>query len=143
LFSMYLRFYIPNNILYIYIYIYIYILCTYIHAKLSLIILIILEACIYDEGFRSGWSFCRDGVMYGGGFVQGVCLEGCLSRIQDIQVLVPFRTLITPPPAAVIYRVWTRHASLEFTGSPDNAVKRIDRLRCSFWVSRDAHIIAS
>ena len=48
----------------------------------------------------SGRSLCRDRVMYGGGFVQGVCLEGCLSRIQDIQVLVPFRTLITPPPSS-------------------------------------------
>ena len=105
---MYLRFYIPNNILYVYIYIYIYIymyiyvyiyMCIYIYyAKLSLIILIILEASIYDEGFMSGRSLCRDGVMYGGGFVLGICLEGCLSKIQDIQVLVPFRTLITPPP---------------------------------------------
>ena len=128
--------------MYIYVYIYVYIYIYY--AKLSLIILIILEASIYDEGFMSGRSLCRDGVMYGGGFVLGICLEGCLSKIQDIQVLVSFRTLITPPPpAAMIYRVWTRHASLEFTGSPDNAVKRINHLHCSFCVSHDANIIAS
>ena len=53
---------------------------------------------------------------------KGVRLEGCMSRIQDIHVLVPFMTikiLTPPPPAAVMTLVWT----LEFTGSPDNAVK--------------------
>ena len=36
-----------------YICIYIYIVCTYIQAKLSVIVLIILEASIYDEGVLS------------------------------------------------------------------------------------------
>ena len=49
-------------------------------AKLSLLLLIILEASIYDEGVLSegvlsGKSLCLDGVMeldlYGGGFVRG------------------------------------------------------------------------
>ena len=45
-------------------------------AKLSLLLLIILEASIYDEGVLSegvlsGRSLCLDGVMYGGGFVLG------------------------------------------------------------------------
>ena len=62
--------------MYIYIYTY-YIVCTNIQAKLSLIILIIQEeSSIYDEGVLSegvlsGRSLCTDGVMYGGGFVQG------------------------------------------------------------------------
>ena len=46
-------------------------------AKLSLLLLIILEASIYNEGVLSegvlsGRSLCLDGVMYGGCFVQGV-----------------------------------------------------------------------
>ena len=45
-------------------------------AKLSLLLLIIVEASIYDEGVLSegvlsGRSLCLDGVMYGGGFVRG------------------------------------------------------------------------
>ena len=54
-------------------------MCTYIQAKLSVIILIILEASVYDErvlseGFMSGRSLCPDVVMYGGGFVRrGFC----------------------------------------------------------------------
>ena len=53
-------------------------------AKLSLLLLIILEASIYDEGVLSegvlsGRSLCLDGVMYGGGFVRGVLSEGVLS----------------------------------------------------------------
>ena len=45
-------------------------------AKLSLLLLIFLQASIYDEGVLSegvlsGKSLCLDGVMYGGGFVRG------------------------------------------------------------------------
>ena len=45
-------------------------------AKLSLLLLIILEASIYDEGVLSegvlsGRNLCLDGVMYGGAFVRG------------------------------------------------------------------------
>ena len=45
-------------------------------AKLSLLLLIILEASVYDEGVLSEGvlsrrSLCLDGVMYGGGFVRG------------------------------------------------------------------------
>ena len=52
------------------------IVCIDIQAKQSLLILIILEASIYDEGvlsdgFISGGSLCPDRVMCGGGFVQG------------------------------------------------------------------------
>ena len=55
--------------------IYIYSMHKYT-AKLSLLLLIILEASIYDEGVLSegvlsGRSLCLDGVMYGGGFVRG------------------------------------------------------------------------
>ena len=70
-------------------------------AKLSLLLLIILEASIYDEGVLSegvlsGRSLCLDGVMYGGGFVRrGFCPEGVLSylllpelNIQITEVLV-------------------------------------------------------
>ena len=78
--------------------------------------LIILEACIYDEGvlsevFMSGRSLCPDGVMYGGGFVRGgfvcggfvrggfvrggfvqrgFCPEGVLSRILPEVVILAF-----------------------------------------------------
>ena len=67
------------------IYIY-YIVCTNIQAKLNLIILIILEASIYDEGvlsegFLSERSSCPEGVMYGGGFVQGSFVQGFFSSI--------------------------------------------------------------
>ena len=67
-------------------------------AKLSLLLLIILEASIYDEGVLSegvlsGRSLCLDGVMYGGGFVRrgfgprgfcprGFCPEGVLSYLR-------------------------------------------------------------
>ena len=57
--------------------IFVYIVCTYIQAKLSVIILIILEASIYDEGvlfegFMPKRSLCPDGVMYGGDFSKRV-----------------------------------------------------------------------
>ena len=88
--------------IYIYVYIYTYyIVCTNIQAKLSLIILIIQETSIYDEGVLSegvlsGRSLCTDGVMYGGGFVQGgfvlggfvrrgFCPEGVLSYLRSLQ----------------------------------------------------------
>ena len=53
-------------------------------AKLSLLLLIILEASIYDEGILSegvfsGKSLCLDGVMYGGVLSEGVLSEGVLS----------------------------------------------------------------
>ena len=59
---------------------YIYIMHKYT-AKLSLLLLIILEASIYDEGVLSegvlsGRSLCLDGVMYGGGFVRGGFVRG-------------------------------------------------------------------
>ena len=54
-------------------------------AKLSLLLLIILEASIYDEGVLSegvlsGRSLCLDGVMYGGGFVRGGFVRGGFVR---------------------------------------------------------------
>ena len=54
-------------------------------AKLSLLLLIILGASIYDEGVLSegvlsGRSLCLDGVMYGGGFVRGGFVRGVLSE---------------------------------------------------------------
>ena len=64
-----------------------YIVCTYIQAKLSVIILIILEAraSIYDErflseGFMSGRSLCPDGVINGGVLSKGILSEGFLSK---------------------------------------------------------------
>ena len=89
-----------------------YILCTYIQAKLSLIILITLEASICDdevksEEFMSGRSLWSDGVMYGGGLSGGVFIQD-----SGHPGVGPFQD--------------SRHASLEFTGSPNNAVKRND-----------------
>ena len=54
-------------------------------AKLSLLLLIFLQASIYDEGVLSeevlsGKSLCLDGVMYGGGFVRGVLSGGGFVR---------------------------------------------------------------
>ena len=54
-------------------------------AKLSLLLLIVLEASIYDEGVLSegvlsGKSLCLDGVMYGGGFVRGGFVRGGFVR---------------------------------------------------------------
>ena len=65
-------------------------------AKLSLLLLIILEASIYDEGVLSegvlsGRILCLDGVMYGGDFVRGgfvrkgFCPEGVLSYLPGKQ----------------------------------------------------------
>ena len=53
-------------------------------AKLSLLLLIILEGSIYNEGVLSegvlsGRSLCLDGVMYGGCFVRGCFVRGVLS----------------------------------------------------------------
>ena len=52
-------------------------------AKLSLLLLIILEGSIYNEGVLSegvlsGRSLCLDGVMYGGCFVRGCFVRGVL-----------------------------------------------------------------
>jgi len=68
-----------------------YIACTYIQAKLSVIILKILRASIYDEGvlskgFMSGRSLCPDGVMCGGFFSKGVLSRGGLSRIHLVNI---------------------------------------------------------
>ena len=54
-------------------------------AKLSLL-LIILEASIYDEGVLSegvlsGRNLCLDGVMYGGVLSEGLLSEGVLSYL--------------------------------------------------------------
>ena len=56
-------------------------------AKLSLLLLIILDASIYDEGegvlsegVLSGRSLCLDGVMYGGVFVRGGFVRGGFVR---------------------------------------------------------------
>ena len=54
-------------------------------AKLSLLLLIIVEASINDEGVLSegvlsGRSLCLDGVMYGGGFVRGGFVRGGFVR---------------------------------------------------------------
>ena len=63
------------------------VVCIYILAKLSVIILIILEASIYDEGvlsegFMSRRSLCPDGSYIMRGFCpRGFCPEGFLSQI--------------------------------------------------------------
>ena len=54
-------------------------------AKLSLLLLKIREASIYDEGVLSegvlsGRSLCLDGVMHGGGFVRGGFVRGGFVR---------------------------------------------------------------